>query len=186
MANLHQPNVFVQYRIKQDTPKGEFNDAIYYLVDEFELLSQAELEQTIQNRVDIWIMAVTNTAPPKEPTEAELNERLVQLQAEIAVIEEKIALIAVIGGDIEPPSSPQALKGIIDKELIVLSWLPARDDVALAGYIIYRDGEMIDKSLGEMYTDFTAEIGVEYTYYVSAYDKAGNESERSNAIQITL
>ena len=82
------------------------------------------------------------------------------------------------------PSTPQSLK-IKSRtgSSIIIGWLPSTDNVACTGYKIYRNSEEIAtvENVTE-YKDSNLEQGVEYTYTVKAFDKAGNESEESNII----
>ncbi|MCI5621097.1 MAG: DUF6531 domain-containing protein, partial [Lachnospiraceae bacterium] len=63
---------------------------------------------------------------------------------------------------------------------ITVSWHGATDNIGLEGYRIYRDGEMVaEVTEGTSYKDSGLEENADYIYQVSAYDAAGNESERS-------
>ncbi|MHB8841895.1 MAG: S-layer homology domain-containing protein [Candidatus Aquicultor sp.] len=86
----------------------------------------------------------------------------------------------------QAPATPQGLKLVTNLGLIQLAW-DANKEADLAGYRVYRimgDGGPDKPSkvtpLATMsitqYNDTTANKGIVYTYYVTAVDKAGNES----------
>ena len=82
--------------------------------------------------------------------------------------------------DKQPPSAPANLAAQeTTPGQITLTWDPSTDDVAVAGYKIYRDGVRIGFSPTPAFDDANVEPGTSYTYEVSAYDTAGNESPRS-------
>jgi hypothetical protein len=64
---------------------------------------------------------------------------------------------------------------------IDLSWTAATDNVAVAGYNVYRDGVKVNSApVGSTsYSDTGLLAGVNHAYAVSARDAAGNESSRS-------
>jgi chitodextrinase len=84
-------------------------------------------------------------------------------------------------GDNEAPSVPQNLSATtISDERIDLTWDASTDNMAVAGYNIYRDDVLIDTSPTNSYSDTGLAIETGYEYEVSAFDAATNESARSN------
>ena len=57
-----------------------------------------------------------------------------------------------------------------------LSWDASTDNLYVVGYIIYRDGDSIGWTDGTVYTDTELDPSTIYTYTVSTYDAAYNES----------
>ena len=55
------------------------------------------------------------------------------------------------------------------------------DNIGVAGYRIYRDGVEIATTGRTYYEDHDISFNITYTYTVSAYDAAGNESAQSNS-----
>lgn len=91
--------------------------------------------------------------------------------------------------DMTPPSAPtnltatQAEKGSGSR--IVLSWGASTDDVGVAGYRLYLNGSLMTTVSGATLTFTTkARRGVS-TYYVVAFDAAGNASGPSNSASVT-
>ncbi|MDE6627675.1 MAG: PKD domain-containing protein, partial [Lachnospiraceae bacterium] len=60
-----------------------------------------------------------------------------------------------------------------------LGWNAAEDNVKVAGYRIYRDGEEIGNTTRTEYLDTGLSVNQRYTYTIVAYDIAGNVSEMS-------
>ena len=88
----------------------------------------------------------------------------------------------VNGSDSTPPTDPANLQAsAISDTRIDLSWDASSDNTAVAGYRIYRDGSFrgtTDEGQ-ETYSDTGLTAETTYTYTVSAYDAAGNESGES-------
>ena len=69
--------------------------------------------------------------------------------------------------------------------LVTLSWNASSDNVAVAGYNVYRNGTKIAVSTSTGYTDsLGAATGAVYSYTVKAFDAAGNISTASNVASI--
>jgi chitodextrinase len=83
--------------------------------------------------------------------------------------------------DTTPPSVPSDLTATaLSSSQIKLTWTAAIDDVAVAGYRILRDSAMIASVAGGTgYVDGPLAATTTYTYSVSAYDAAGNNSAQS-------
>ena len=65
--------------------------------------------------------------------------------------------------------------------LVTLSWNASSDNIAVAGYNIYRNGTKIAVSTSTGYTDSLGiATGAVYSYTVKAFDAAGNISTTSN------
>jgi chitodextrinase len=90
--------------------------------------------------------------------------------------------------DVEPPSAPSmtalAANGPAEADL---SWQGATDNVGVTGYQIYRDGDLL-ATIGHVtsYRDETVQPGATYTYSVVAEDAAGNVSDSSDSMTLTL
>jgi hypothetical protein len=87
--------------------------------------------------------------------------------------------------DTEAPSVPTDLSAnAISASEVTLSWVTSADNIAVAGYKIYRDGTRIAFSVTNSYMDMSVQPSTQYTYQVSAYDTAGNESDLSLPVTI--
>lgn len=86
-----------------------------------------------------------------------------------------------------PPDIPTGLTCIsISHTQIELTWNTPSDtgDSDPAGYIIYRDGLQIGTAVSSDYSDIGLTPNTEYTYTVSAYDNASNESSQSTPVYV--
>lgn len=68
---------------------------------------------------------------------------------------------------------------------ISLSWSPSTDNVGVAGYCVWVDGERYDSTVNTQY-DFPVFEAGEYWLTVSAYDAAGNESAQSIPLHVII
>jgi Domain of unknown function (DUF4082)/Bacterial Ig domain/Glycosyl hydrolases family 16 len=87
--------------------------------------------------------------------------------------------------DATPPSAPAGLVAAVNGSTVKLVWTAATDNVAVAGYNVYRNSVLIGKSPTLSYTDATASVSTTYAYAVSAYDDAGNVSILSALVSAT-
>jgi hypothetical protein len=90
--------------------------------------------------------------------------------------------------DTQPPSVPTGLNlSNITQNSITLSWTASSDNVAVTGYKIYRNGNQINTTSGTSFVDSALSPTTTYSYSISAYDGAANNSVQSSVVQgITL
>lgn len=87
------------------------------------------------------------------------------------------------------PEAPARLSAARDENAVELTWAPSASPDA-TGYRIYRRsgdapwGVLADAVNLPVYTDRTAEAGRSYEYAVSALDRSGNESLKSNTATV--
>ena len=89
--------------------------------------------------------------------------------------------------DTAAPAAPKDLRVLGRTGTSVkLAWNAARDNVRTVGYRVYCDGELaadvtsgLTRKIGDLKTD------KDYTFTVTAYDQAGNESEVSESVKAT-
>lgn len=88
--------------------------------------------------------------------------------------------------DTAAPSIPAGLTASAPNSSTVnLGWTSATDNVAVAGYKVFRNGTQIATSSNASYTDSALSGSTTYTYNVSAYDAAGNNSAQSGGASVT-
>lgn len=92
--------------------------------------------------------------------------------------------------DTTPPTAPTELTIKVstlstNSAAAALSWKAATDNNAVSGYDIYRDGNRITTVKTPGYTDSTLIPGSTYTYFIQAFDGAGNLSAASNSVSVT-
>ena len=84
------------------------------------------------------------------------------------------------------PSMPTGLTATAQSSSqINLSWSAATDNVAVAGYRVYRNGTQVATSTGTTYSNTGLTAGTTYSYTVAAYDTAGNVSPQSTSVNAT-
>jgi hypothetical protein len=105
---------------------------------------------------------------------------------------------AAIRVDATPPSTPGsfAVRANHGQETAKLTWTPSTDNDTLIGYRIYKKigstGSFQNVPPGVVagapteWTDTAVQRNLTYTYYVVAYDAAGNESARTPQITVTI
>jgi chitodextrinase len=92
------------------------------------------------------------------------------------------SLYAATAQDTTPPSVPDNVSETGSTvSSISLAWDASTDDVGVAGYHVYRDGSLIGSTGGTTFTDNGRTVSSSYTYTISAYDAAGNQSNQSAA-----
>jgi outer membrane protein assembly factor BamB len=95
--------------------------------------------------------------------------------------ENYVAWIVAFTSDTTPPTVPTGLTWTaVSSTQINLSWNPSTDEIGVAGYNIYRNGKKVGTSSTTSYSDTNLTPSTTYSYTVSAYDEAGNESQQSS------
>jgi hypothetical protein len=88
--------------------------------------------------------------------------------------------------DTTPPTVPANVTATaVSSSQINLSWTASTDNVAVAGYYVYRGGTQIASVSGTTYSDTGLAASTTYTYTVAAYDPSGNISARSTPASAT-
>jgi chitodextrinase/formylmethanofuran dehydrogenase subunit C len=85
--------------------------------------------------------------------------------------------------DTEKPTIPTKLSmASRTGHTVSLTWAASTDNVSVKGYEIYRDGILIATSATNIFTDTGLIPDTTYNYCVSAFDNAGNKSEKSTEL----
>jgi uncharacterized repeat protein (TIGR01451 family) len=85
------------------------------------------------------------------------------------------------------PAVPQGLAAIVRPNGGVrLEWQPSSDAVGVAGYRVYRGGQLLGTVSGTGFIDETVRTGETYSYTVRAFDLAGNTSDPSAPVTVAL
>jgi chitodextrinase len=89
--------------------------------------------------------------------------------------------------DRTPPTTPTNLRFTsLSQKSITLAWDPSTDNSGSVTYSVYKDGQPFTVPQGQTtYTIGWLSPGRTYTFYVTASDKALNQSGRSNTITVT-
>jgi chitodextrinase len=80
-------------------------------------------------------------------------------------------------GDTTPPSTPTnfAVRNF-NGNSIAVAWKASTDNVAVAGYRLYRDSVLVGTRTNTNYKFSRLSCGHSYTFAVEAFDAAGNVS----------
>jgi hypothetical protein len=82
--------------------------------------------------------------------------------------------------DTTPPSVPTGLGAtVVSSSEIDLAWTASHDDVAVAGYRVYRDGTLVHTTFATSVADTGLPPSTSYSYTVAAFDYASNPSAQS-------
>ena len=88
--------------------------------------------------------------------------------------------------DTAPPSIPlNVLATVISGTQINVSWSASTDNVGVTGYQVFRNGTVVGAVTGLSYSDTGLTPSTTYSYTVSAFDGAGNNSGQSSAVNAT-
>lgn len=82
--------------------------------------------------------------------------------------------------DTTPPSVPTGVTATAGESKVTLSWTASTDNVGVTGYNVYRNGTKVGSSSTTSYSDTGLTDGTTYSYTVTAYDAAGNQSAQSS------
>jgi hypothetical protein len=93
---------------------------------------------------------------------------------------------ATITVDGAPPSVPTSVTAnTISQSEIDLSWASSTDNVGVAGYDIYQNNSFLASTTSLSYQNTGLAASTQYTYYLSAFDLAGNVSATSTSVSAT-
>ncbi len=100
----------------------------------------------------------------------------------------KTCQISEIGSDTAAPTPPSGLKLTnLACKSAVLSWVAATDDVGVAGYDVYHDGQkMVSVNGNQLSAALTLVPGAVWGFYVNAVDAAGNVSQASDTLSTSI
>lgn len=94
-------------------------------------------------------------------------------------------LTIAVAADTSSPSVPTLRATAVSSTQADLTWTASTDNVRVAGYQIYRDGNPIAQVSTTSYSDTTLTANKTYSYSVSAFDAAGNHSAQSTGVNVT-
>ena len=74
----------------------------------------------------------------------------------------------------------------VSETQVNLLWSASVDNVAVTGYRIYRNNNLLGTATTAAYADKGVVLGSSYQYEISAYDSSGNESAKSFSVSVTI
>jgi hypothetical protein len=88
-----------------------------------------------------------------------------------------------VAPDLTPPSTPSSVKVLVSgTSQLALNWVAATDNVGVAGYRVYRDGNLVATVGTTHYLDSGLTSATSHAYQVRAVDAAGNASLGSTTL----
>jgi uncharacterized membrane protein len=93
-------------------------------------------------------------------------------------------LVDVVGGDTQAPTAPGSLTATVTSSQVSLGWAASTDNLGVTGYAVWRNGARIATTTTRGYVDTSVAARSKYTYYVTAFDAAGNASAASNTVTV--
>lgn len=96
--------------------------------------------------------------------------------------------VVITGGtpDTQAPTAPTNLAASsITSTSATLSWTASTDNVGVTGYNIYKNDALLTSTTGTSYAVSGLSAATTYSFYVTAYDAAGNVSTASSTINVT-
>ena len=101
-----------------------------------------------------------------------------------AIFELNIANHKIV--DATPPTAPTEVSAASKDGKVLLNWSGATDDIGVAEYIVYRDGEEIGRTAALSYTDSNVDVGNFYSYAIQSVDASGKTSALSKTISVVV
>jgi chitodextrinase len=91
-----------------------------------------------------------------------------------------------LNDDATAPSVPGSLAAsAVTASSATVSWAASTDNVGVAGYRVFRNGNQIGTTAATSYSDSGLSASTAYAYTVRAYDAAGNVSAASATLNVT-
>ncbi|SHE46076.1 Ig-like domain (group 3) [Mariniphaga anaerophila] len=84
------------------------------------------------------------------------------------------------------PTAPTNLDATPAELSFALSWDASTDNIGVAGYVIYLDGDLVDSVSETIYSITDLNSNTEYVIEVAAFDAAGNKSEKATITRKTI
>ncbi len=109
----------------------------------------------------------------------------------VSVLADAVRYVLINAGspDITPPTDPTGLSASsISGSEIRLTWTASTDDVFVAGYYVYQNGDHtapVATATSSSYSVLSLTPNTSYTFEVAAFDPTGNESGLSNVAAAT-
>ncbi|HTS27823.1 MAG TPA: hypothetical protein VMH81_18240 [Bryobacteraceae bacterium] len=158
---------------------------------DYRIFRSAEDEKTLAPVADVQGLTWTDHAAEFGKSYTYIVQRIVKLGVHKEAESEPTAPVSQLLKDTFPPAPPAGLRASAAPGSVELSWDRSQES-DLAGYRVYRATaggnfeKIAEVSQIPTYSDRAVESGKQYRYAITAFDKAGNESERSAVVEATV
>lgn len=96
-----------------------------------------------------------------------------------------LSVTTLVAPDVTAPAAPSNLNAdTVTSDEVSLSWNASTDNIAVAGYRVFRNGSLLTTTTTTSYADLTVNDDTTYQYQIEAYD-AANNTARSNLLSVT-
>jgi Uncharacterized protein contain chitin-binding domain type 3 len=135
--------------------------------------------------VDIFVLAGGGNKALVLEAETEVTNGQIAIKLIPQVNVSRIHALEILSldpSDDQPPSAPGPLAfSDVTPTSVTVTWPAATDNVGVIGYVVSRNGAVLDSVTGTTFTDDTVSPSTNYTYSVVAFDAADNISPASTA-----
>jgi chitodextrinase/C1A family cysteine protease len=101
-------------------------------------------------------------------------------------VEDYTVIIAAGVADTQAPTAPTSLAASsVTATTATLSWTASTDNVAVTGYNVYKNSTLLGTTTSASYSVTGLTAATTYSFYVTAYDAAGNVSAASSSLSVT-
>ncbi len=112
-----------------------------------------------------------------------LSAKAYDAAGNVGISSNVVVTVANQAQDTQPPSVPTGLMQTgATTSSIAISWNPSSDNVGVAGYKVYRNTNQVGNVNATSFADTGLTPSTTYSYTVSAYDAAGNQSASSSPL----
>jgi chitodextrinase len=104
----------------------------------------------------------------------------------VTIVAKGYGVLSPGGGDTQAPTTPGSLTATGTSATTVrLTWTQSTDNVGVTGYQVFRNGTPIGTTTALQYDDTGRSPSTQYSYTVTAYDAAGNNSTAAGPALVT-
>jgi hypothetical protein len=145
------------------------------------------VEQYNIRRDDVYIGSVPNGTGTFTDQDAAEGKHSYTVRAEDAAGNKAADFSpeALITVDRTAPDAPSGLRAAVTGGSVQLDWNGVMDQSGIAGYRVLRDGQLVTTTDATAYTD-TPPAGATYGYSIVAVDRAGNGSQATGSVPVTV
>lgn len=151
-------------------------------------------DQSAINKVDFYVdggLASTDTSSPYgfswvTPATNGIHQLTAVATDALGNLGSDAISVTVNKDDTQKPSSP-VLTGVVSGQNVNLTWTASTDNKAVTGYYLYRNTVLLaSKLVTELNHTDAPPCGSSQAYQARAFDAAGNVSDPSNTVNITV
>ncbi|RXZ84924.1 licheninase [Paenibacillaceae bacterium] len=182
-----QLQISTNQSVWQDVPDGALTMAVntFACADAACRLSDLPLPQAANNQQMLYLRWLVASNEATNSSNAAIGQYGSSAIKDIVIKGDRIPG-QELPKDEEQPTTPTDVMGqALSDSSIQLDWTASTDNVEVAGYQIYRDGQKLTMADAPPFQDQGLASDTSFTYTVSAVDSSGNESTPSTEVTVT-